>query len=104
MERPTKLFVHLPIDAVDAVVFDPEGRYDPEVHDRYDTFTQARDAALSSVELTLDEGDYDGEDHREELQRMLDLLESSGSFEDLEKRPEYRWFLNRIDAARPTAA
>lgn len=104
MDRLTKPFVHLPIDAVDAVVYDPEGRYDPELHDRYATFTQARDAALSSVELTLDEGDYDGEDHRDELQRMLVLLESSGSFEDLENQPGYRWFLNHLEPARPSAA
>ena len=62
-----KPFVHLPIDAVDTVVYDPEGKYDPECFDHYATFIEARDAALSSVELLLDEGDYDGEDHREEL-------------------------------------
>jgi hypothetical protein len=100
----TKLFVHLPIDAVDTVVYDPAGVYDPERHDRYATFVEARDAALSSVELLLDEGDYDGEDHREELERMLILLESAETFEALDAQSDYHWFLGRLAAARPHAA
>ena len=104
MDRAAKPFVHLPIDAVDTVVHDPEGRYDPEVHDRYATFTQARDAALSSVEVILDEGDYDGDDHRDELERMLKLLEAAETFDDLCQQPDYHWFLARLDAARTTAA
>jgi hypothetical protein len=104
MNRAAKPYVHLPIDAVDTVVYDPEGLYDPEHYDRYATFVEARDAALSSVELLLDLRDYDGEDHREELERMLGLLEAADSFEDLSGRPGYRWFLDRIPSHRPQAA
>ena len=104
MDRATKLYVHLPIDAVDTVVYDPEGAYDPELFDRYPTYVAARDAALSSVELLLDEGDYDGDDHREELVRMLALLETADTFEDLDAKADYHWFLDRIPAARPHAA
>ncbi len=104
MTYSMKPFVHLPIDAVDAVVLDPEGRYDPELFDHYSTFDEARDAALSSVELLLDEGDYDGEDHREELERMRAMLDVATSYEDLERQDAYRWFLARIEPARPVAA
>jgi hypothetical protein len=104
MERAAKPYVHLPIDAVDAVVYDPEGVYDPELHDRYATFVEARDAALSSVETILDEGDYDDDDHRDELTRMLALLESAATFDDLNAKPDYHWFLNRLATARPNAA
>ena len=97
-------FVHLPIDAVDAVVYDPEGRYDPEHHDRYATYTEARDAALSSIELFLDAADYDGDDHREELERMLALLERAETFEDLDRQPDYHGFLARLSPAQPAAA
>ena len=65
MDRLAKPFVHLTIDAVDAVILDNDGSYDPELYDHYSTYTEARDAALSSVELMLDERDYDGEDHRD---------------------------------------
>jgi hypothetical protein len=99
-----KPFVHLTIDAVDTVVFDPEGRLDAERYDRYDSFAQARDAALSSIEIMLDEGDYDGEDHRVELERMLGLLEASSTHEDLESQADYRWQLSRLDSARAVAA
>jgi hypothetical protein len=99
-----KPFVHVPIDAVDTVVFDPEGRFDAERYDRYETFTQARDAALSSIEIMLDEEDYDGPDHREELERMLGLLESATSCEELEAHSDYRWLLDRLDAVQPVAA
>jgi hypothetical protein len=104
MHLPVKLFVHLPIDAVDTVVFDPEGRFDAERYDRYESFTQARDAALSSIEIMLDEEDYDGQDHREELERMLAVLESAVSYEDLESHSDHRWLLQRLDAAQPVAA
>jgi hypothetical protein len=104
MERASKPFVHLPIDAVDTVIYDPEGHYDPEVHDRYATFTEARDAALSSVEVYLDEGDYDGDDHRDELQRMLRVLEAVDTYEELNLQPDYHWFLARLNAARTHAA
>jgi hypothetical protein len=104
MDLFAKLFVHLPIDAVDTVVLDPEGRFDAERYDRYDSFTQARDAALSSIEIMLDEEDYDGEDHRVELEQMLALLESSSSFEELEHQAGYRRLLDRLDPARPVAA
>ena len=97
-------FVHVSIDAVDAVILDLDGRYDPEHYDHYATFEAARDAALSSVEVMLDEGDYDGEDHRQELLRMLPMLESATSFEDLAARADYRWFLDRFRPAHTNAA
>ena len=97
MEPTTKPFVHVTIDAVDAVVYDADSRYDAELHDHYATFAEARDAALSCVELLLDEGDYDGDDHREELERMQSLLEPAETFEDLAAQPGYCWFLDRIE-------
>ena len=78
------------------MIYDPEGRYDPELYDHYPTLTGARDAALSSVELILDEGDYDGDDHRDELQQMLGLLESVETFEALSGQPTYQWFIDRL--------
>jgi len=104
MDRATKPYVHLTADAVDLVVFDPEGHYDPEVYDRYPTFVAARDAALSSVELMLDEGDFDGEDHRDELVRALALLEPAETFEEMSVKPDYHWFLNRLVAGARTHA
>ena len=99
-----KPFVHLPIDAVDSVVFDPEGRFDAELHDRYTSYAEARDAALSSIEIMLDEGDYDGDDHRDELEQMRGFLESSSSFEELELHPEYQRILARLEPVRSFAA
>jgi hypothetical protein len=104
MDSLSKPYVHLPIDAVDTVAFDPEGHFDGEQYDRYATFTEARDAALSSIEIMLDEGDYDGEDHREELERMLGHLESASAIEDLELQAAHRRLLDRLDPARPAAA
>ncbi len=101
MKPTSKPYVHLSINAVDAVTFDPEGRHDADRHDRYATFEQARDAALSSIELMLDEGDYDGEDHKEELEQMLRLLESVASFANLEGQSEYRCLLERLWSAVP---
>ena len=69
------------------MVFDPEGCHDNDRSDRFDTFTEARDAALSCVELMLDEEDYDGEDHRLELEQMLGILENASSYADLEECP-----------------
>ena len=97
MDIALKPFVHVTIDSVDAVVYDADSRYDAEVHDHYATFAAARDAALSCVELLLDEGDYDGDDHREELERMRSLLESAETFTDLTDQAEYLWFLDRIE-------
>ena len=94
---PIKPFVHVTIDAVDAVVYDADARYDAEVHDHYATFAEARDAALSCVELLLGEGDYDGEDHRQELERMQTLLETAETFDDLATQPDYCWFLDRLE-------
>lgn len=91
-----KPFVHMTIDAVDLVVHDPEGRYDPDHYDRYPTFEAARDAALSSVELMLDAGDYDGDDHRKELEQMLGILEPSETYDDLARQPAYRWYVDRL--------
>ena len=104
MSAIEKPFVHIAIDAVDAVLFDPEGRYDPEVHDRYGTFDTARDAALTSVEVMLDEQDYDDEVHRVELEKMRELLEQSRSFDDLIRQPGYQWFLHRLIRDRTVAA
>lgn len=104
MDCTTKPFVHLTIDAVDTVIVDADNVYDPERYDHYSTFTEARDAALSSVELILDEGDYDGDDHRAELERMRVLLESSETFEALNHQNDYHWFLSRMEPARPHAA
>jgi hypothetical protein len=104
MELFTKPYVHLSVDAVDTVVFDPEGRLDSELYDHYGSYTEARDAALSSIEVMLDEADYDGEDHREELERMLGLLESSASYADLEGHQQHRWLLERRDSAQNAAA
>src|SRR6185437_11946840 len=104
MDSLSKTFVHLPIDAVDTVVFDPEGHFDGERYDRYASFAEARDAALSSIEIMLDEEDYDGEDHREELEQMLGHLESSSSFDDLEPQAAYRRLVDRLFLARIAAA
>ena len=97
MDSTIKPFVHITIDAVDVVVYDAEARYDADLHDHYATFTEARDAALSCVELLLDEGDYDGDDHRDELARMRTLLETAETFDDLADHPDYRWFLDRLE-------
>ncbi len=106
MGPAAKPFVHLTIDAVDAVVLDQDGRYDADRYDHYATFAEARDAALSSIEVMLDEGDYDGDDHHDELRRMLRLLENAETFEALSAQPEYRWFLDRHspEPVRPVAA
>jgi hypothetical protein len=104
MDILAKFFVHLPIDAVDTVVYDPEGHFDGELHDRYATFAEARDAALSSIEIMLDEEDYDGEDHRAELELMLGHLESATSIEELECQPSYRRLLDRLAPTRTVAA
>jgi hypothetical protein len=104
MEYCRKPFVHLPIDAVDSVVFDPEGRFEAEQHDRYASFIEARDAALSSIEIMLDEADYDGDDHRSELEQMLGLLDSSSSYDELERHPEYRRIIERLDPVSLFAA
>ncbi len=104
MISESKPYVHLSIDSVDLVTLDDEGRYDPEVYDHYATFDQARDAALSCVELILHEGDYDGEDHRDELERMRALLDAGRTYDDLAQDPDYRWFLQRLRPARTVAA
>jgi len=104
MEPTVKPYVHHTINAVDAVAFDPDSRYDADRHDRYATFDQARDAALSSIELMLDEADYDGEDHKEELEQMLSLLEAARTFDDLQGQSEYRRLLERLVTGRPAAA
>lgn len=104
MDSTSKNFVHLPIDAVDTVVYDPQGHYDGEHYDRYATFTEARDAALSSIEIMLDEADYDGDDHREELERMQGLLDAAETYEDLASQPAHHRLLDRQGKARPVAA
>ncbi len=104
MDYLQKPFVHLPIDAVDSVIFDPEERFGAEHHDRYASFDEARDAALSSIEIMLDEEDYDGDDHREELERMLELLASASSYEELSRQPEYQDVIGQLASMRAFAA
>jgi hypothetical protein len=104
MPTIAKPFVQLAIEQVDTVIYDPEGRFDPELHDRYETFEAARDAALTSIEVMLDERDYDGDDHREELERMHDLLEPSGSIADLHRKAGYQWFLKQLAQGQTVAA
>ncbi|SIO61419.1 hypothetical protein SAMN05444166_6754 [Singulisphaera sp. GP187] len=104
MNPIVKHYIHITIDAVDTVAYDPEGRYDADRFDRYATFDEARDAALSSIELMLDEQDYDDEVHRQELETMLPLLETSRSFEHLNGQTEYRQLLNRLEPATSIAA
>ena len=104
MQHSQKPFVHLPINAVDSVVFDPEGRFDAELYDRYSSFTEARDAAMSSIEIMLDEADYDGDDHRAELEQMLQLLDASSSYEDLFHHPDYQRVCQRIEPLIACAA
>jgi hypothetical protein len=89
MNQAAKPFVRLAIDGVDAVIHDPEGRYDADRFDRYATFEQARDAALCCLEDVLDEGDYEDERHKAELLARIDLLEAASSFEDLASHPGY---------------
>ncbi len=104
MNAVARPFLHLAIDAVDTVVFDPEGCHDNDRSDRFDTYDEARNAALSCVELMLDEEDYDDDDHRQELELMLGILEKASSFADLERCPRYRAFLSRLEAAHRGAA
>jgi len=103
MDLLNRPFVHIAIDSVDTVAHDPTGCFDPERYDHYATFLEARDAALSCVELLLHEGDYDGEDHREELERMESLLENASTFEELEGQAGYQWFLGRLVEVRSAA-
>jgi hypothetical protein len=104
MDAFTKAYVHLPIDAVDTVLFDPEGRLDADRFDRYPTFIAARDAALSSIEMMLDEQDYDDENHREELERMHAFLDASATFEELAVHAEYNELVERFEPAHSVAA
>jgi hypothetical protein len=104
MNLCSKPYVHLPIDAVDTVVFDLENRFEADRFDRYATFGEACDAARSSIEIMLDEGDYDGEDHRQELVNMLGLLDVSSSFEELTLCPEYQRMLAKLDPVTSLAA
>ena len=100
----SKPYVHLPIDAVDAVVFDLEDRFEADRYDRYASFAEARDAARSSIEIMLDECDYDGEDHRQELVSMLGLLEKCSSFEEMTLYPEYQRVLDKLEPVKSLAA
>jgi hypothetical protein len=104
MNLCSKPYVHLPIDAVDTVVFDREDRFEADRYDRYTSFAEARDAARSSIEIMLDEGDYDGEDHRQELANMLGLLDTCSTFEELALCPEYQRILEKLDPVTSLAA
>ena len=105
MEHLQKPFVHLPIDAVDSVVFDPEGRFDARSCTT-DTLrsSKTRDAALSSIEIMLDEADYDGDDHQHELEQMRVLLDASSSFDNLISHSAYQQFVERFEPLRACAA
>jgi hypothetical protein len=104
MNDEDKPYVHLAINAVDTVIYDPEGLVQDERSDRFSDFATARDAALSCVELMLHEEDYDDEEHRRELEVMLGLLECAASFEELLCRPEYRTFVKPLERPRRGAA
>jgi hypothetical protein len=104
MNAASKCYVHLSINAVDAVVYDPEGRFDSDRSDRFATFAEARDAALSCIEVMLHEKDYDDDEHRDELELMLSVIETASSYEELETCPEYRWFLKRLVPAEAAVA
>ena len=64
MNAVSKPYLHLAINAVDTVVFDPDGLHDNDRSDRYASFGEARDAALSCVEVMLHEEEYDDDQHR----------------------------------------
>ena len=104
MNAVAKPYLHLSINAVDTVVFDPQGRHDNDRSDRFDTFDEARNAALSCVELMLDEQDYDDDEHRQELEQMLGILENASSFTDLERCPRYLAFLSPLETIQRGAA
>jgi hypothetical protein len=104
MNHFSKPYVHLPVDAVDTVVLDLDDRFEADRYDRYLSFAEARDAAQSSIEIMLDEGDFDGEDHRQELVSMLVLLEKCSSVEELTLCPEYQRILEKLDLGTSLAA
>jgi hypothetical protein len=104
MNSLLKPYVHVSINAVDTVIHDPEGRFHSDRSDRFATFGEARDAALSCIEVMLHEGDYDEEEHRDELELMLGILETATSFEEVEGCPEYHWFLRRLEPAEVGSA
>jgi hypothetical protein len=103
MQRAPKPYVHLSADSVDLVGFDPHGLYDADRHDRYATFSEARDAALTCIEAMLDEADYEDQTHREELEQMQGLLEPAAAYEGLVAQPEYRRFLWRLEPVASAA-
>ena len=96
MNAVLKPYLHLSINAVDTVVLDPDGLFDSDRSDRYESFGEARDAALSCVEVMLDEEEYDDDQHKDELELMRSLLESACSLDELSSCPEYGWFLKRL--------
>jgi hypothetical protein len=104
MKRLPKPYVHLSVHSVDLVVFDPQGHYDADHYDRYASFAEARDAALTCIEAMLDEADYEDEEHRSELETIRGLLEAATAFEEIEAQPGYRWFLERPEPAVSAAA
>ncbi len=96
MPHTIRPFVHLAVDAVDLVVADPEERYDADHFDRYQTFESARDAALTSVEVMLDEKDFDDESHRLDLELVREMLETAQEYGDLLGKADYHRFLSAI--------
>jgi hypothetical protein len=104
MELAEKPYVQLSVDAVAAVVLDTHSRFDAELHDRYATFDEARNAALCCVEVMLHEEEYDDEEHRRELEQMLEMLETAESYRDLERNPVYQDFLHRLETPQASAA
>src|SRR4051794_19184363 len=104
MDPAEKPFVHIAINAVDTVVLDPEGLYDSDRSDRFATYAEARDAALSCIEVMLHEADYDDDEHRDELELMLGMLETAESFEEIQESPAYQRFLRQLEPAGVAAA
>jgi hypothetical protein len=103
MNAVSKPYLHLAINAVDTVVLDPDGLHDSDRSDRYESFDEARIAALCCVEVILDEEEYDDDQHRDELEVMRGLLETASSFDELRSRPEYVGFLKRLAPAQQAA-
>ena len=103
MNAVFKPFLQLSINAVDTVVYDPDGLHDSDRSDRYETYSEARDAALSCVEVMLDEEEYDDDQHRDELEQMRVLLEAADTYDELRSSPDYLSFLNRLASARQAA-
>lgn len=99
-----KPYVQTAIDEVNTVIHDPEGRFDADLFDRFDSFEVARDEALCCLEALIDERDYDDEAHRLEVVWMQGLLEAAHEIADLERDAQYRRFVDRLAVPTPEMA